>query len=199
MPPAEGHNGRRHAQRRPYFHAYRDWLALATGTCLIAAAFAGTLWSAPSDASASSKGSSGTLVLNGYVSGTLKVPAFLPPGKFTTGCQISPAQAGTVILQWDTAKLDVSGKPKTLNNIDVQVTVQSFGHRYSMNLNSYGESPATVTFQSNMPFGWSSVSGSLTTTKSGGGGSMSGTMTAGKQHPGTVTIKGDWAGCAKLA
>jgi hypothetical protein len=170
-----------------------------TGTCLIVAAFSAALLVAPSAASARSEGSSGALVLRGFLSGRLNVPAFLPPGKFTTGCQISPAQAGTVILQWDMATLTVNGKPKTLNNIDVQVTVQSFGHRYSMNLNSYGESPATITFQSNMPFGWSSVSGTLTTTKSGGAGSVSGTMTAGKQHPGTVSIKGNWAGCAKLS
>jgi hypothetical protein len=95
--------------------------------------------------------------------------------------------------------LNVNGKPKTLSNIDVQVTVQSFGHRYSMNLNSYGESPATMTFQSNMPFGWSSVSGNLVTTKSGAAGSVNGTMEAGKQHSGMVTIKGNWAGCSKLS
>ncbi len=191
MPLEKGHDGHR--------HLHRGRSGRLTGACLITAAFVtGALLGAPSDAWASSKGSSGALVLKGFLSGTLKVLAFLPPGNFTTGCQISPAQAGTVILQWDTAKLNVDGKSKTLSNIDVQVTVQSFGHHYSMDLNSYGESPAGITFQSNMPFGWSSVSGSLTTTKSGGGGSVSGTMTAGKQHPGTVTIKGNWAGCAKL-
>jgi hypothetical protein len=192
--PAEGRNAHSHEHRGE--HGGRRGRLTVNG--LIAAAFAAALLSAPSDAWASSKGSSGALVLKGFLSGTLDVPAFLPPGKFTTGCQISPAQAGTLILQWDTAKLSVDGKPKTLNNIDVQVTVQSFGHRYSMDLNTYGESPATITFQSNMLFGWSSVSGTLATTKSGGAGSVSGTMTAGKKHPGTVTIKGNWAGCAKL-
>jgi hypothetical protein len=159
----------------------------------------GTTMGAPPEAWAGAKGSSGTLVLKGFLSGTLKVPAFLPPGQLLTGCQISPSQAGTVVLQWDKAKLNVNGRPKTLSNIDVQVDVQSFGKSYSLDLNSYGESPASITFDSNMAFGWSSVSGKLTTTKSGAAGSVSATMDAGKHHPGTVTIKGDWAGCSKLS
>ena len=116
--------------------------------------------------------------------------AFLPPGQILTGCQISPTQSGTVVLQWDSAKLKVNGHAKTLKNIDVQVTVAKFGHSYSMNLNNEGESPATITFQSNMAFGWSSVSGTLTTTKSGISGSVSGTMTAGKGSFGDGQYKG---------
>ena len=144
-------------------------------------------------------GSSGTLVLKGYISGTLKVPAFLPPGQILTGCQISPTQGGTVVLQWDSAKLHVNGQSKTLKNIDVQVNVQTFGRSYSMKINNFGAAAGNITFASNMPFGWSTVSGAVTTTKSGSAGSASGTMSAGKQHPGTVTIKGNWAGCAKIA
>lgn len=136
--------------------------------------------------------------MQGYLSGKLEVQAFLPPGQILTGCQISPTQSGTVVLQWDSAKLKVNGHAKTLKNIDVQVTVAKFGHSYSMKLNSESESPATITFQSNLPFGWSSVSGTLTTTKSGISGSVSGAMTAGKGHSGTVNIKGNWAGCANL-
>jgi hypothetical protein len=147
---------------------------------------------------ATTRGSSGSLVLKGFLSGTLKVPAFLPPGQILTGCQISPSQTGTVVLQWDSAKLKVNGQAKTLKNIDVQVTVSKFGHSYSMKLDSYGETPASITFQSNMPFGWSSISGTLTTTKSGSAGSVSGSMSAGKEHSGTVSIKGNWAGCANL-
>jgi hypothetical protein len=147
---------------------------------------------------AKTRGSSGSLVLTGFLSGTLKVPAFLPPGQILTGCQISPSQTGTVVLQWDSAKLKVNGQAKTLKNIDVQVTVSKFGHSYSMKLDSYGETPASITFQSNMPFGWSSISGTLTTTKSGSAGSVSGSMSAGKAHSGTVSIKGNWAGCANL-
>ena len=147
---------------------------------------------------ATARGSSGSLVLKGFLAGTLKVPAFLPPGKILTGCQISPSQTGTIVLQWDSAKLKVNGQAKTLKNIDVQVTVAKFGHSYSMNLNTYGETPASITFQSNMPFGWSSVSGTLTTTKSGSGGSVSASMSAGKAHSGTVSVKGNWAGCANL-
>jgi hypothetical protein len=153
---------------------------------------------APPAAWATPKGSSGSLELKGFLSGTLRVPAFLPPGQVLTGCQISPTQNGTIVLQWDSAKLTVNGQAKTLKNIDVQVTVTKFGHRYSLTPNTYGASPATISFESNMDFGWSSDSGALTTTKSGVSGSVSGTMTAGKTHPGTVTIKGNWGGCAKL-
>ena len=190
MPRSDHLDGRGHLRRR---RLALPW-ALLVASVSAAIAVAGT----STDAWAGTKGSSGTLVLKGFLSGTLKVPAFLPPGQVLTGCQISPSQAGTVLLQWDKAKLKVNGQPKTLSNLDVQVTVQSFGHRYSMTPNSYGEAPATVTFQSNMAFGWTSESGTITTTKSGGSGSVSGAMEAGKRHPGTVTITGNWAGCSKL-
>jgi hypothetical protein len=178
-------------------------LALASvsvlpATVLTATVLAATALTAPSAAWASPKGSTGSLVLKGFLSGTLKVPAFLPPGQLLTGCQIAPTQSGTVVLQWDSAKLNVNGQTKTLKNIDVQVTVTKFGHTYSMTPDTYGASEAAITFQSNMGFGWSSDSGALTTSKSGASGSVSGAMTAGKAHSGTVTIKGTWGGCAKL-
>jgi hypothetical protein len=193
MPLASWPSGRCRAQSGSGNHpgAARVLVSIAV---LSAVVFGGqpAAWATP-------KGSSGSLVLKGFLSGTLKVPAFLPPGQILTGCQISPSQSGTVVLQWDSAKLNVNGQAKTLKNIDVQVTVANFGRSYSMRLNSYGESPATITFQSNMPFGWSSVSGTLTTTKGGSAGSVNGTMSAGKAHSGTVSIKGKWAGCANLS
>ncbi len=187
---AQPDNGKVGNERRARMYA-------SSAFALLGVVSAAALVTAPA-AGATSKGSSGDLVLQGYLSGKLEVQAFLPPGQILTGCQISPTQSGTVVLQWDNAKLKVNGHAKTLKNIDVQVTVAKFGHSYSMKLNSEGESPATITFQSNMPLGWSSVSGTLTTTKSGISGSVSGTMTAGKGHSGTVNIKGNWAGCANL-
>ncbi len=167
--------------------------------CLISAAFImAAVLGASSAAWAGPKGSSGTLTLKGFLSGTLKVPAFLPPGQITTACQISPSQAGTVVLQWDSAKLKVNGQTRTLTDIDVQVNVNAFGRSYSMKLDSDGNSLAGITFQSNMPYGWSSISGTVSTAKGGSSGSVTGTITAGKQHPGTVSIKGSWAGCVNL-
>jgi hypothetical protein len=193
MPPARCANRRGHKDR-----SRRNHLAAAAGLVGAAVVSASVLGTSTA-AWATGKGSSGTLVLKGYISGTLKVPAFLPPGQILTGCQISPTQGGTVVLQWDSAKLHVNGQSKTLKNIDVQVDVQRFGRNYSMQVNSFGAAAGNITFQSNLPFGWSTVSGAVTTTKSGSSGSASGTMSAGKQHPGTVTIKGNWAGCAKIA
>jgi hypothetical protein len=196
MPPAkypdQRPGGRRHAWRGGRGRSG----AIGTMAALVVAS---TVVAGPAPAAwATARGSSGSLVLKGFLAGTLKVPAFLPPGKILTGCQISPSQTGTIVLQWDSAKLKVNGQTKTLKNIDVQVTVAKFGHSYSMNLNTYGETPASITFQSNMPFGWSSISGTLTTTKSGSGGSVSASMSAGKAHSGTVSVKGNWAGCANL-
>jgi hypothetical protein len=169
----------------------------ATAAAAVALASMSLLAAAPA-AWASPKGSSGSLVLKGFLSGTLKVPAFLPPGQILTGCQISPTQGATVVLQWDSAKLKVNGQAKTLKSIDVQVTVAKFGHTYSMTPNTYGASPAAISFESNMDFGWSSDAGALTTSKTGTTGSVNGTMTAGKSHSGTVSIKGNWGGCAQL-
>jgi hypothetical protein len=182
------------------FRAWRGGRAYAGAAGMLAAiVVASAAVAGPQQAAwATTRGSSGSLVLKGFLSGTLKVPAFLPPGQILTGCQISPSQTGTVVLQWDSAKLKVNGQAKTLKNIDVQVTVAKFGHSYPMTLNSYGGTPASITFQSNMPFGWSSISGRLTTTKSGGAGSVSASMSAGKAHSGTVSISGNWAGCTNL-
>ena len=193
MPPTRCPNRRCRQERAG--HTYLSVAAGMIGAVVVSAAVLGT----PTAAWATGTGSSGTLVLKGYISGTLKVPAFLPPGQILTGCRISPTQGGTVVLQWDSAKLHVNGQSKTLKNIDVQVNVQTFGHGYSMKVNSFGAAAGNITFASNMSFGWSTVSGTVTTTKGGSAGSASGTMIAGKQHPGTVTIKGNWAGCAKIA
>lgn len=205
MPPAKcpnmraGAGGRAGRPRRRYRGATRRSLALALApVTVLAATGLAAMATAPPAAWASPKGSTGSLVLKGFLSGTLKVPAFLPPGQVLTGCQIAPTQSATVVLQWDSARLKVNGQAKTLRNIDVQVTVTKFGHTYSMTPNTYGASPAAISFESNMDFGWSSDSGALTTSKGGTAGSVNGTMTAGKSHSGTVSIKGDWGGCAKL-
>ena len=68
-----------------------------------------------------------------------------------------------------------------------------------MKINNFGAAAGNITFASNMSFGWSTVSGSVTTTKSGSAGSTEWDHECGQQHPGDNTIKGNWAGCAKIA
>ena len=147
---------------------------------------------------ASPKGSSGSFTFSGEVSGTLKVVAFLPPGHVITGCEISPTQAGTDIIQWDNAKLKIAGKTETITDLVLQVDVEQFGHTYSMAGASTGTPPGAVTLETNAKYSWISGSGSIKTDSTGASGSVTGTLTAGKYHAGTTTIKGSWAGCDKL-
>jgi hypothetical protein len=153
---------------------------------------------AESPAAASPKGSSGSFTFAGEVSGTLKVAAFLPPGQIITGCEISPTQAGTDIIQWDNAKLKIGGKTETIPNLVLQVDVEQFGHTYSMAGGSAGTPAGAVMLETNAKYSWLSVSGSLKTNSTGASGSVTGLLSAGKNHAGTATIKGSWAGCAKL-
>jgi hypothetical protein len=143
-------------------------------------------------------GSSGSFTFTGEVSGSLKVAAFLPPGHIITGCEISPAQAGTDIIQWDNAKLKIGGKSETIADLVIQVDVQKFGHTYSLSVGSYGVTQGQITVETGK-YSWMSASGRVKTSSSGASGSVTGTLTAGKNHAGTATIKGSWAGCAKLA
>jgi hypothetical protein len=48
------------------------------------------------------------------------------------------------------------------------------------------------------PYQWTTETGTITTAKTGKSGSVTGSMAvpAGGNQPGTVTIKGSWAGCS---
>jgi len=180
-------------------HCTRSSYVPALARSLSAIAAAGlALFVAPAAAWAAPKGSSGSFTFGGEISGSLKVPAFLPPGHILTGCQISPTQAGTEVIQWDTAKLKVGGKTETITNLVIQVDVEKFGHTYSMALDASGSAPGSVTLETDVKYAWMSVSGTVSTSGNGTSGSLKGMLTAGKNHPGTATIKGSWSGCANL-
>jgi hypothetical protein len=146
------------------------------------------------------KGSSGSFTFSGPVSGKLKVPGAVMPGG-VTACSISPSQGGTDVIVWNSAKLSVSGKPKKLNYAEIQIEVSQFGKTYSM-VPHNGTSLGTVFLSvGKEPYQWTTDTGTVTTAKNGKSGSVNGSMTvpAGGSQPGTVTIKGSWAGCSKLA
>jgi hypothetical protein len=146
----------------------------------------------------SNKGSSGSFKFSGEVTGTLKVPSTVEPGGLTA-CSISPTQGGTDVITWDKATLNVGSGPTKLTFVELQLQVSKFGKTYSMVPNSQTDTSLGAVFLSdNSSFQWVSATGTITTSKSGKSGSVSGTLSAGTYHTGTVTIKGSWAGCSKL-
>jgi hypothetical protein len=149
---------------------------------------------AASTAASPSKGSTGSFTFSGAVSGTLKVPSLLQPGDLP-GCTISPSQAGTDVITWDSIKLKQGGKSQSIRFVDLQLQVSKFGQTYSMRTNSQGSALGAVFFSTNAPYQWATVSGTITTTKGGKSGSVTGELSAGKSRPGSVTIKGSWGGC----
>jgi hypothetical protein len=165
---------------------------------VLASAVATVAGSGEPAAVATPAGSAGSFTFTGEVSGSLKVVAFLPPGHIITGCEISPTQAGTDIIQWDNAKLKIGGKTESIANLVIQVDVEKFGRSYSMSGGSSGTPPGAITLETNARYSWISDSGSVKTSSSGASGSVTGTLTAGKNQAGTATVKGSWAGCAKL-
>jgi hypothetical protein len=149
----------------------------------------------PSPAQASTKGSSGSFTFTGEIAGTLKVVGELPGD--LTGCAISPSQGGTDVIVWDNVKLKQEGKIKKASIVDLQLQVSKFGHTYSMKTSSDGTALGAVYLSATAPYQWASKSGTITTTDGGKSGTVTGVLSAGKAHSGTVTIKGTWAGCAK--
>jgi hypothetical protein len=157
---------------------------------------AATAFFAPAVAVVSAKGSSGSFRFSGAISGTLKVEAFLPPGRISTGCQIS-TQAGTDVIQWDSAKLDVGGKSETVGYLDMQIDVDKFGRTYSMKVDSSGASLGSVQLSLGKS-SWMSDSGTITTTAGGTSGSVSGKLAPQGRSGRAVTISGSWAGCVSV-
>jgi hypothetical protein len=148
-------------------------------------------------ASASSpKGSSGSFTFSGQFSGTLKVPAFLPPDQITAGCEVT-IHAGIAVIEFPTAKIKVSGKTTTIHNVDMQVDVSKFGHTYPMTIDSSGAALGSVSISYGSS-NWMTRSGSITTTARGKSGSVNGTLSTGTNPSTTATIKGSWSGCARV-
>jgi hypothetical protein len=155
----------------------------------------------PSSAiAATDHGSSGTFTFGGYISGTLKVPAFLPSSNHTD-CSITASNLrtdvpNTEVFNWSKVKLNVGGRSKRIAFIDLQIQVTKFGRTNV--LTHQNEAPNSIYFSTGALYNWLSNSGSVTTVRSGASGSVDGTLSAGTNHPGTVTIKGHWAGCTIL-
>jgi len=145
-----------------------------------------------------SHGSAGSFTLRGDVSGTLKVPGYLPGG--ATGCTItfdSAAKAWSEDFNFYRSKLTIDGEVKRVRFIDMEVGVRKLGQSYT--LQSSANSPNSIYILiGNADYGWNSVAGMITTSKGGHSGSISGTLTAGNYQPGPTTIKGSWTGCEVL-
>jgi hypothetical protein len=159
--------------------------------------FLGLAVSIPPSAAA---GSSGTFVFSGYISGTLRVPAYLPSSDHTD-CSITASNLrtdipDTEVFNWNGVELKVGGKSKRISFIDLQIQVSKFGRIVVMTAED--GSSDSVFFSTGAPYNWLSESGTIATVKSGSSGSVHGALSAGSNHSGTVTIKGHWEGCTIL-
>ena len=150
-------------------------------------------------ASASSYHSSGSFSFGGAISGTLQVPASHNYGGLP-GCAISdvsgspPQQGGYDIITWDNVKLRVAGKEQTIPFIDLSIDVAEFGRTYTM-VPTLFSAHAGVSLT--IPGDYNGRSGTAATSLGGKSGSLKGTLSAPKG--GIVTIKGSWAGCARVS
>jgi len=152
-----------------------------------------------SPASASSYHSSGSFSFGGAISGTLQVPASHNYGGLP-GCAISdvsgspPHQGGYDIITWDNVKLKIGGKEQTIPFIDLSIDVAEFGRAYTM-VPTLFSAHAGVSLT--IPADYNGRSGSATTSVGGKSGFLNGTLSAPKG--GIATIKGSWAGCARVS
>jgi hypothetical protein len=158
--------------------------------------FLGLAVQSPASAAAGN-GSSGSFTFRGYISGTLRVPAFLPSSN-QPGCSITASNTRTDIpdtdvFNWSKVELKVGRKSKRISFIDLQLQVSTFGRTVVMTPKDGGSN--SVFLSTGAPYNWLSESGSITTVKRGVSGSVEGMLTAGTNHTGVVTIEGHWAGC----
>jgi hypothetical protein len=187
---------------RNYRHArFRREVALTNSLVSTVGLFFGLAVSSPASA-ATGNGSSGSFAFSGYISGTLKVPAFLPSSDHTD-CSITASNLRTDIpdtdvFNWNEVELKVGGKSKKISFIDLQLQVSKFGRTLVMAAPKEGSSNS-VFFSTGALYNWLSESGSITTAKSGKSGSVKGMLSAGANHSGTITIKGHCAGCTILS
>jgi hypothetical protein len=155
----------------------------------------------PAGTSASATdGSSGSFTFGGYISGTLRVPAFLASSNHTD-CSITASNLrtdvpNTDVFNWSKVKLNVGGRSKRIAFIDLQIQVTKFGRTNV--LTPQNEAPNSVFLLTGALYNWLSESGSVTTVARGASGSVDGTLSAGTNHPGMVTLKGHWTGCTIL-
>ncbi len=151
-------------------------------------------------AAASPYRSSGSFTFGGAISGTLRVSRSQNDGGLP-GCGINgidgapPHQGGDDIIIWDNVKLRFGAKQETVMFIDLTIGVPEFGRTYSM-VPSATSPHAGVSLT--VPASYSAKTGTVTTSQGGKSGSLKGTLSSLGSHPGTVTIRGSWAGCAKV-
>jgi hypothetical protein len=147
------------------------------------------------------KGSSGSFTFSGSVSGTLKVPALFMPGSALTGCTTTfvgtPSHpGGTDTITWTNVTLKVAGKSTKLANVSLAINTGSFGRTQTMKP-ALSSASTSVTFNTTYAYAWQNKSGTASTAKNGSSGTLKGVLAGTAGHPGTVTIKGKWAGCTK--
>jgi hypothetical protein len=149
---------------------------------------------------ASAYRSSGSFTFGGAISGTLLVPRSQNYGGLP-GCGINgiegvpPHLGGDDIITWDNVKLRVGGKQEAVMFIDLTIGVPEFGRAYSM-VPSPSSPHAGVSLT--IPASYTAKTGTVTTSEGGKSGSLKGTLSSPGSHPGTVSIRGSWAGCAKV-
>jgi hypothetical protein len=177
---------------------YRE-VALTNSLVTVGLLF-GSAASSPASAAAGG-GSSGSFAFSGYISGTLKVPAFLPSSDHTdcsiTASNLRTDRPDTDVFNFNNVELKVGGESKKISFIDLQIQVSKFGRTLVMT--GKEGSPNSVFFSTGAPYNWLSESGSITMAKNGKSGSVEGTLSAGTNHSGTLIIKGHWAGCTILS
>jgi hypothetical protein len=150
------------------------------------------------EALAAGKGSSGSFKLTGEVVATLKVPAYLQPGN-QPGCALSPGQGGTDVIVWDNQPIKEAGKTETVGNMNLQLEVSQFGHTYSLKVSKSDPTTLGAAYLTTAdPYQWTSVSGTITTSAGGKSGTVDAVLTDGSHRPGTITLKGSWAGCQSI-
>jgi hypothetical protein len=146
-------------------------------------------------------GSSGSFTFSGVISGRLKVPAYLPSSAHAdcsiTASNLRTDTPDTDVFNWSHVKLRFGDKTKKVAFIDLQIQVSRFGRSQVMSPNDGASN--SVFFSTGALYNWLSQSGTITTAKGGTSGTVVGTLSAGTNHPGTLTIKGHWTGCTILS
>jgi hypothetical protein len=174
----------------------RRWAVLSAALVAVPIAILGL---SASSASAARFDSSGTLTLQGAVSGTLHVLASVNGGAFP-GCAIDESSgSGSTAkaieaMTWLNAKLTVGKKSEIVPSVELSVDVPRFGRTYSI---APSATAAYALVSLNVGFNtYDQSSGSATTASKGVSGSLSGVLKGTPGVSGQVTIKGHWTGCA---
>lgn len=171
----------------------RRTAAILSAATLASSALVVALTSAPASAHGS-KGSSGSFTFGGAVAGTLKVPAHFAPGSTLAGCSI---QSYTETITWDNPKLKVNGKSVKAGEVILAINGHD-GQTLTM-MPSTSASSTQVSLTTTYKNGaWQAATGKAVIGTGGKSGSLNGTLTATSGPPGTVSIRGSWAGCAPV-